>query len=103
MLILLKRKVKLRECVPLQTKEVSLQQHAGQSEHLAGSLHLLESFLLQVSNMLPVMVGPLAMGSHLSSITVWLSMALIITTLTHCGYHLPFLPSPEFHDYHHLK
>ncbi|XP_057631783.1 fatty acid hydroxylase domain-containing protein 2 isoform X2 [Chionomys nivalis] len=56
-----------------------------------------------VSNMLPVMVGPLAMGSHLSSITMWLSLALIITTISHCGYHLPFLPSPEFHDYHHLK
>ncbi|XP_052613516.1 fatty acid hydroxylase domain-containing protein 2-like isoform X4 [Peromyscus californicus insignis] len=59
--------------------------------------------LTPVSNMLPVMVGPLAMGSHLSSITVWLSLALIITTISHCGYHLPFLPSPEFHDYHHLK
>ncbi|XP_059126593.1 fatty acid hydroxylase domain-containing protein 2 isoform X2 [Peromyscus eremicus] len=56
-----------------------------------------------VSNMLPVMVGPLAMGSHLSSITLWLSLAVIITTISHCGYHLPFLPSPEFHDYHHLK
>uniref|UniRef100_A0A8I5ZS99 Fatty acid hydroxylase domain containing 2 n=1 Tax=Rattus norvegicus TaxID=10116 RepID=A0A8I5ZS99_RAT len=56
-----------------------------------------------VSNMLPVMVGPLAMGSHLSSITVWLSLVLIVSSITHCGYHLPFLPSPEFHDYHHLK
>ncbi|XP_059030102.1 fatty acid hydroxylase domain-containing protein 2 isoform X3 [Mustela lutreola] len=56
-----------------------------------------------VSNMLPVMVGPLIMGSHLSSITTWFSLALITTTISHCGYHLPFLPSPEFHDYHHLK
>ncbi|XP_043841734.1 fatty acid hydroxylase domain-containing protein 2 [Dromiciops gliroides] len=56
-----------------------------------------------VSNMLPAMVGPLVMGSHLSSITMWFSLALIITTISHCGYHLPFLPSPEFHDYHHLK
>ncbi|XP_031208192.1 fatty acid hydroxylase domain-containing protein 2 [Mastomys coucha] len=56
-----------------------------------------------VSNMLPVMVGLLAMGSHLSSITVWLSTVLTMSLLTHCGYHLPFLPSPEFHDYHHLK
>ncbi|XP_073913165.1 fatty acid hydroxylase domain-containing protein 2 isoform X1 [Castor canadensis] len=55
------------------------------------------------SNMLPVIVGPLVMGSHLSSITMWFSLALIITTISHCGYHLPFLPSPEFHDYHHLK
>ncbi|XP_047412122.1 fatty acid hydroxylase domain-containing protein 2 [Sciurus carolinensis] len=55
------------------------------------------------SNLLPVIAGPLVMGSHLSSITVWFSLALIITTISHCGYHLPFLPSPEFHDYHHLK
>ncbi|EDL07776.1 fatty acid hydroxylase domain-containing protein 2 [Mus musculus] len=56
-----------------------------------------------VANMLPVLVGPLAMGSHLSSITVWLSMVLIVSIINHTGYHLPFLPSPEFHDYHHLK
>ncbi|KAK2116598.1 Fatty acid hydroxylase domain-containing protein 2 [Saguinus oedipus] len=56
-----------------------------------------------VSNMLPAIVGPLVMGSHLSSITTWFSLALIITTISHCGYHLPFLPSPEFHDYHHRK
>ncbi|KAF6081121.1 fatty acid hydroxylase domain containing 2 [Phyllostomus discolor] len=56
-----------------------------------------------VSNMLPAVVGPLVMGSHLSSIVVWSSLALVITTISHCGYHLPFLPSPEFHDYHHLK
>nr|XP_027794415.1 fatty acid hydroxylase domain-containing protein 2 isoform X3 [Marmota flaviventris] len=57
----------------------------------------------KASNMLPVIAGPFVMGSHLSSITVWFSLALIITTISHCGYHLPFLPSPEFHDYHHLK
>ncbi|KAG8509248.1 Fatty acid hydroxylase domain-containing protein 2 [Galemys pyrenaicus] len=55
------------------------------------------------SNMVPVLAGPLLLGSHLSSLTVWLSLALIVTTISHCGYHLPFLPSPEFHDYHHLK
>lgn len=55
------------------------------------------------SNMMPAIVGPLIMGSHLSSITIWFSLALIVTTISHCGYHLPFLPSPEFHDYHHLK
>lgn len=55
------------------------------------------------SNMIPALIGPLVLGSHLSSITVWFSLALIITTISHCGYHLPLLPSPEFHDYHHLK
>lgn len=54
-------------------------------------------------NMMPVMLGPIVLGSHL--ITVWLLMSLASTgtILNHCGYHLPFLPSPEFHDYHHLK
>ncbi|XP_043453539.1 fatty acid hydroxylase domain-containing protein 2 [Prionailurus viverrinus] len=55
------------------------------------------------SNMLPVVLGPILMGSHLSSIAVWFSLALICATVSHCGYHLPFLPSPEFHDYHHLR
>ncbi|XP_008070910.1 fatty acid hydroxylase domain-containing protein 2 [Carlito syrichta] len=55
------------------------------------------------SNMVPAMLGPLVMGSHLSSITIWFSLAVTVTTISHSGYHLPFLPSPEFHDYHHLK
>lgn len=57
----------------------------------------------QASNMIPAVMGPLVLGSHLSSITIWFSLALIVTTISHCGYHLPLLPSPEFHDYHHLK
>ncbi|NWY57455.1 FXDC2 protein, partial [Chionis minor] len=56
-----------------------------------------------LSNTLPVMTGPMIMGSHIVSIAVWFSLALITTSISHCGYHLPFLPSPEFHDFHHLK
>ncbi|XP_074460559.1 fatty acid hydroxylase domain-containing protein 2 [Larus michahellis] len=56
-----------------------------------------------LSNTLPVLTGPMIMGSHIVSITAWLSLALVITSISHCGYHLPFLPSPEFHDFHHLK
>ncbi|XP_077636920.1 fatty acid hydroxylase domain-containing protein 2 [Crocuta crocuta] len=55
------------------------------------------------SNVLPVLLGPILMGSHLSSMSIWISVALIFATISHCGYHLPFLPSPEFHDYHHVK
>ncbi|XP_053318941.1 fatty acid hydroxylase domain-containing protein 2 [Spea bombifrons] len=55
------------------------------------------------SNMLPSMVGPMLMGSHVTTIMLWFSLALVVTTISHCGYHLPFLPSPEFHDFHHLK
>ena len=49
------------------------------------------------------MTGPMIMGSHIVSIAAWFSLALVTTTISHCGYHLPFLPSPEFHDFHHLK
>ncbi|KFW06389.1 Fatty acid hydroxylase domain-containing protein 2, partial [Eurypyga helias] len=56
-----------------------------------------------LSNTLPVMTGPMVMGSHIVSIAAWFSLALVTTSISHCGYHLPFLPSPEFHDFHHLK
>ncbi|XP_055004290.1 fatty acid hydroxylase domain-containing protein 2 [Boleophthalmus pectinirostris] len=56
-----------------------------------------------ISNMLPVAIGPVLLGSHLSTTCLWYCLALISTTVSHCGYHLPFLPSPEFHDFHHLR
>ncbi|KAM9788662.1 fatty acid hydroxylase domain-containing protein 2 [Neosynchiropus ocellatus] len=62
--------------------------------------HPLEHML---SNMLPVAVGPVILGSHLATTSLWYCLALVSTTISHCGYHLPFLPSPEFHDFHHLR
>jgi len=56
-----------------------------------------------ISNMLPVSVGPLLFGSHLSVQWFWMSMALINSLNSHSGYHLPFLSSSEQHDFHHLK
>ncbi|XP_066572573.1 fatty acid hydroxylase domain-containing protein 2 [Amia ocellicauda] len=56
-----------------------------------------------LSNMLPVLCGPILMGSHVATTMLWFTMALLVTTISHCGYHLPFLPSPEFHDFHHLR
>ncbi|XP_074528607.1 fatty acid hydroxylase domain-containing protein 2 [Halichoeres trimaculatus] len=56
-----------------------------------------------ISNMLPVVMGPIILGSHVSTTSMWYCLALFSTTISHCGYHLPFLPSPEFHDFHHLR
>ena len=56
-----------------------------------------------VSNMLPPILGPIFMGSHLATAWLWWALAYTSTTVAHCGYHLPFLPSPEAHDFHHLK
>lgn len=62
--------------------------------------HPLEHVL---SNLLPVALGPVFMGSHLATAWLWFSLALMSTTVAHSGYHLPLFPSPEAHDYHHLK
>jgi len=56
-----------------------------------------------VSNLLPPLLGPLFCGSHIATIWMWYALALASTTIAHCGYHFPFLPSPEAHDFHHLK
>jgi len=56
-----------------------------------------------VANILPVTLGPVLMGSHMASLVMWTCIAITSTQISHGGYHLPFLPSPEAHDYHHLK
>ncbi|XP_077135003.1 fatty acid hydroxylase domain-containing protein 2-like [Ranitomeya variabilis] len=55
------------------------------------------------SNMSPSMAKPMMMGSHVATIMLWFCLALISTKISHCGYHVPFLLSPEFHDFHHLR
>lgn len=55
------------------------------------------------SNMVPPFLGVFIMGSHVATAYLWYALAILATLHSHGGYHLPFLPSPEFHDYHHLK
>ena len=56
-----------------------------------------------ISNNLPATLGPLIMGSHLSVASLWYVLAIVTSTISHSGYHFPFLPSPEAHDFHHLR
>jgi len=56
-----------------------------------------------VSNLMPIMMGPLLMGSHLSVTWLWFFIGVTNTLFTHSGYHFPLMPSPEAHDFHHLK
>ncbi|XP_054755994.2 fatty acid hydroxylase domain-containing protein 2-like [Lytechinus pictus] len=55
------------------------------------------------SNTLPLILGPMIMGSHVATLTMWTMLAQASAINSHCGYHLPLLPSPEAHDFHHLK
>ncbi|CAH1799955.1 unnamed protein product [Owenia fusiformis] len=50
-----------------------------------------------------IMGGPALMRSHIVVWWIWFVIATVVTSIHHSGYHLPLLPSNEFHDYHHLK
>jgi len=56
-----------------------------------------------ICNAFPVIVPPVFLGMHISIMWYWFAVAQYVTVLHHCNYHLPFLVSPQFHDYHHLK
>ncbi|XP_037276895.2 fatty acid hydroxylase domain-containing protein 2 [Rhipicephalus microplus] len=55
-----------------------------------------------LSNVLPVVVGPALLGSHLSVHWLWAGLTAPYGVIVHSGYHLPLLPSPQMHDFHHL-
>ncbi|XP_065182539.1 fatty acid hydroxylase domain-containing protein 2-like [Sycon ciliatum] len=56
-----------------------------------------------IANILPVMAGPLLLGSHCMLLLLWACISLASVSVAHCGFHLPFMPSNEYHDYHHAK
>ena len=56
-----------------------------------------------ISNIGPLVLGPIICGSHLATSWLWLSMAILNALNSHSGYHFPFFPSPEAHDFHHLR
>ncbi|KAL5276003.1 FAXDC2 family protein [Megaselia abdita] len=55
------------------------------------------------SNLLPPFLGVFILGSHIATAWMWFAIAILSTLNAHSGYHLPFFPSPEAHDFHHLK
>jgi len=56
-------------------------------------------FLL--SNMLPVCIGPILCGSHVTTWLLWTTYGTCSTTFGHMGYQLPFLGKRQGHDWHH--
>jgi sterol desaturase/sphingolipid hydroxylase (fatty acid hydroxylase superfamily) len=58
------------------------------------------------SNLAPLLLGPAVMGSHMSVVLLWVTIAVIGTSNHHCGYRFPWLvglQAPQFHDYHHFS
>lgn len=56
-----------------------------------------------VANLCPVVLGVFVFGCHPATTWLWFFLANIFTVNEHSGYHLPFLPSAEAHDFHHFK
>ncbi|XP_050071733.1 fatty acid hydroxylase domain-containing protein 2-like [Anopheles maculipalpis] len=56
-----------------------------------------------ISNMIPPMIGIQLMKAHIFTTAIWFPLVIFNTIRDHCGYHLPFFPSSEYHDYHHAK
>lgn len=55
------------------------------------------------SNLVPLIAGPILLGSHVATTWIWFTIAILHTLNDHSGYHFPFYFSPELHDFHHLK
>ena len=66
----------------------------------ASYMHPLEFVL---TDSIPKSVAPLLLGSHPVTLWLWHFLANLYTINSHSGYHLPFLPSNENHDYHHSR
>ena len=54
-----------------------------------------------MGNVSVILVGPSLMGCHVVVWYAWAFLATVDTAIAHSGWHLPYFPSPEAHDYHH--
>ena len=55
-----------------------------------------------VANLFPAAIGMRIMEVHITTGVLWTSIMIITIITDHCGYYLPFIKSPQLHDYHHL-
>eukprot|EP01024_Parvocaulis_polyphysoides_P065963 TRINITY_DN7716_c1_g1_i2.p2 TRINITY_DN7716_c1_g1~~TRINITY_DN7716_c1_g1_i2.p2 ORF type:complete len:202 (+),score=23.83 TRINITY_DN7716_c1_g1_i2:317-922(+) len=62
--------------------------------------HPLENIFV---NFLPLLVGPLLLGSHPLVYTFWVCFAAFNSVYTHSGYDIPGLPMANTHDFHHMN
>jgi len=62
--------------------------------------HPLEHLL---ANMGGFLLGPAILGVHLGVAWIFWVGGISSTMVAHSGYHLPFLPSPQAHDFHHHR
>jgi len=55
------------------------------------------------SHLIPLALNITIMRCHIATSWIYVTSLVISSSIYHSGYHLPFLSSPEFHDFHHVK
>ena len=56
-----------------------------------------------IGNILPATIGTSLISAHIFTTWLWLTWASLRTLSDHSGYHMFTFPSPQRHDFHHLK
>ena len=51
---------------------------------------------------IPIGLGPFLTGCHVTTTWVWYLVITLHELNDHSGFHLPWLRSPQAHDYHHM-
>lgn len=54
-----------------------------------------------VCNIAPVLIGPWLVRPHFVLLWLWIAVASFSAVQSHCGFEIPYLPSPRAHDEHH--
>jgi len=52
-------------------------------------------------NLLPLILGPVLMRSHVLLAILWMSVGQLTSLVAHCGYSIPIIPTNPLHDLHH--
>ena len=67
---------------------------------VATYVHPIEHLILIV---IPFGSAFIMMRCHIATAWIYMLRSIINSALVHSGYHLPFMTSSEFHDFHHFK
>ncbi|KAF4522153.1 hypothetical protein B566_EDAN010413, partial [Ephemera danica] len=59
-------------------------------------------FLIMV-NLMPFTIVNMIVGNHVITFWFYMYLANAVSVASHSGYHVPFMLSPQMHDYHHVK